>query len=546
MGEIKTMHVEKIDNISTKQLVDIVFNFCDSLTIPEKKLRNYQITFAKRIIRSLLDDDGAEITGLFARQTGKSETIANVCSGCMIILPILARMAMFTGDKRLEKFRVGVWFGCFAPKKDQATIIFTRIKDNLNTRLAKSIMESSDINCILAQSNANTFIIKFVGLDLVESKATAITASEKATIEGGSFHCVILDEAQEIDDIKYEKSIKPMVSAYHGTKVLIGTPSFVPNFFYYAILRNEEAYKKSKKIRDHYQYDGDYCAKFSVLYAKSLATERKQLGEQSDTFRISYLLHWIFERGMYLTEQDLLLNYNREKSIGQYDRKKGRLVAGIDLGKAQDSTVVTILEVDWDNPVIKEAPAEKNPNNDIVNDVIVYPNRIVNWLEIKGDNWNLQYEAILNFLGLYPIQKVVIDATGVGSPTYDRILAAVEYDCEPFIFTMPAKSALFKYHQTLVKSGFAGIPIGDLEELNEEESKHFYEFKKQVLGATKMYSGSNLVVKHNDDKKSHDDYLVSWALACYATRGEVEQVEIVKNTYYKATRGKRKRIKGGR
>ena len=38
----------------------------------------YQIGFARRLIESVLINDGEEVTALFARQSGKSETVADV------------------------------------------------------------------------------------------------------------------------------------------------------------------------------------------------------------------------------------------------------------------------------------------------------------------------------------------------------------------------------------------------------------------------------------------------------------------------------------
>lgn len=55
--------------ISTTWLVKTVYNFCQIYS--EITYYPYQEQFAKRVIRSLLENDGEEISALFSRQTGR-------------------------------------------------------------------------------------------------------------------------------------------------------------------------------------------------------------------------------------------------------------------------------------------------------------------------------------------------------------------------------------------------------------------------------------------------------------------------------------------
>src|SRR6185312_2937942 len=92
-------------------------------------LRKYQQPFARRMFESVIIGDGATITALFARQTGKSETVANVIATCMIMLPILAKVF----PDLLGKFSEGVWVGAFAPVDAQADTLFGRIVSRLTS-----------------------------------------------------------------------------------------------------------------------------------------------------------------------------------------------------------------------------------------------------------------------------------------------------------------------------------------------------------------------------------------------------------------------------
>ena len=88
------------NNIPTKVLVEIIYTFCQAYS--GVHFFPYQEQFARRMIRSVLDNDGAELTALFARQAGKSETVATVVGGMLIILPVLANQPRFAGDVRLR------------------------------------------------------------------------------------------------------------------------------------------------------------------------------------------------------------------------------------------------------------------------------------------------------------------------------------------------------------------------------------------------------------------------------------------------------------
>lgn len=67
-AEVKEQ-TEKPKGISTTWLVNKIFTFCQYYS--EITFYPYQEQFSKRLIRSLLENDGQEITSLFARQTGK-------------------------------------------------------------------------------------------------------------------------------------------------------------------------------------------------------------------------------------------------------------------------------------------------------------------------------------------------------------------------------------------------------------------------------------------------------------------------------------------
>ena len=108
INSLKLLDVQG-ERISTTELVNKIFNFCEIYS--GVTFYPYQEQFSKRMIRSVLENDGSEITALFSRQSGKSETVSTTVGGMMIIIPRLAIMPMFANDKRLNRFIDGLWVG---------------------------------------------------------------------------------------------------------------------------------------------------------------------------------------------------------------------------------------------------------------------------------------------------------------------------------------------------------------------------------------------------------------------------------------------------
>ncbi len=74
---------EFVDKLVDKMMVFLV-------ALVGYELHPYQAPLARRIMESVIINDGEEITALAARQSGKSETIANTVATLMVILPRLA------------------------------------------------------------------------------------------------------------------------------------------------------------------------------------------------------------------------------------------------------------------------------------------------------------------------------------------------------------------------------------------------------------------------------------------------------------------------
>ena len=121
------------------QLIKRTILFCEELW--GKEFRPYQRSMSYRIIESIVLNDAEEITGLWSRQSGKSETLAVTLSGCMILLPILAKTYPM-----LEQFKDGVFVGLFAPVEEQSELVFSRMASRLTSPRALAILSDPEID----------------------------------------------------------------------------------------------------------------------------------------------------------------------------------------------------------------------------------------------------------------------------------------------------------------------------------------------------------------------------------------------------------------
>lgn len=283
-------------------LTDRVQLFCEGMC--GVTLYDYQREFTKRVIRSVLANDGAEITALFSRQSGKTEGIAVVVCGLLVILPILA-----SEFPALSQFSEGFHVGIYAPAGDQVETTYAR---------ALARMKSHDASLVLSDPEVREDLVG-TGRHLMLTNGSFVrgqSAAKQTNIESKTYHLVIVEEAQDVDTLKVRKSIHPMLTATNGTMVKIGTANPKKSDFHDAVKRNRALEAAGKGVNG-FEFDYKRVIKdkakqfkadgkvFHTYYAKFIAAEKDRIGEDSDEFRMSYCLEFILERGLFITEPAL-------------------------------------------------------------------------------------------------------------------------------------------------------------------------------------------------------------------------------------------------
>jgi hypothetical protein len=469
-------------------------------------LHPYQKPLARRIMESVILNDGHEITALAARQSGKSETIADTVATLMVLLPRLAKIY----PDLLGAFKDGIWVGLFAPTEGQVETLFGRTVNRLTSERALEIFNDPEIDDVAARIGGVTKTIK---LKKSGSTMSMMTANPRAKIESKSFHLIVIDECQEADDFIVNKSIAPMMAYYSGTMVKTGTPTVTKNNFYKSIQLNKRKQTGRGARQDHFQWDWREVEKVNKNYGKHIKKEVMRLGEDSDEFQMSYNCKWILERGMFVTSTALEeLGDTSQELVKMWHQTP--VVVGVDPARKMDSTVVTVVWVDWDRP----------------DEFGYFDHRILNWLEIQGDDWEEQYYQIVNFLSNYDVLAIGVDANGVGDAVAQRLkILMPRSDVIPLTSSQSEQSGRFKHLQALIQRGALSFPM----HAKTRRLNIWKKFFQQMTDAEVKFKGPNFIVAAPDEAYAHDDFVDSLAIACSLTKELVmPSVEVSSNVFF--------------
>lgn len=489
----ETLQEEELDETSAefvddlvKKLILFVEEFCDTKFYP------YQTPIAYSIIESIILGDGAEKTLIATRQSGKSEVVANVISGLMVILPKLAKVYPTWCDK----FAKGFWVGVFAPTEEQADTVFGRVVTKLTSDHGMSFLLDPELSdkphAGGARGKGKIIMLKNSG-----SLCRMQTCNPKAKIESKTYHFTFIDEAQEADERTIAKSIRPMMASINGTMVLGGTAQRYKGYFYDAIQRNKRSDVNGRMRRnrtDHHEYDHKVASKYNVHYKKFIEGEKIRIGEDSDEFQMSYCNRWMLEKGMFVSEARLERMYDPTMPL-IHEWWKTPVVVGIDVARSNDSTVITPVWVDWDRP---------DPFG-------FFEHRVLNWHEINNVEWEQQYFEIIDFLRNYNVLRIGVDSQGVGGPVAERLQVLMPH-IEVIAVSSDARAQNERWtHLTqLIQRDQLFVPGHS----KAKRTKRWRKFNQQMGDLERIDRGPYMLAAAPDERGAFDDYPDSLAIAC--------------------------------
>lgn len=467
----------------------------------------YQEIISDKILSALIDNlrltSGAteddikklkpiEIPVEISRQAGKTTAVVDTIEFVMIYFPKL-----FDLKKRLE-------IAIFSPQIEQAKTDFDRLKECLmRSNELFEAHDNAEEDLYKKQNNSKTVVLP--------NGATCYIAPVSPTSlpESKSLALMVFEESQDLNDKIVQQQIWPMGANTNAPRIYIGTagtrlcyfrrlgrtPGAIKIYF-------EEIVKQRRVVYDLTK-DATH-----LIYEQYVRGEIEKHGLDADEIQRPYFGKWLIGTGNFTTEDDLMkLVTNRSIT---YHYNKSDCFAGIDTAKHPDSTVCTILR---DTGEVAERVLRDGTTQ------LYRKKELINWCELRGENYPNQFEILSNFLSNYKVVAVAIDSTGQGDFMPDMFENETEWSDEDsglyrIKFSATSKDILYKNLKQQIQELLTTVPKLD--------TKQGEKFKQQLLDLQQEYKGNLLSVHHPKDASDvktedlHDDYPDSWALAEWA------------------------------
>jgi hypothetical protein len=345
---------------------------------------------------------------------------------------------------------------------------------------------------------------------------------------GATAHPLLeIDEAQDVDALKYLRDFRPMGASTNATTVLYGTAWTGETLLEHQKQQNLELEARAARlagtrramlgpVKRHFEFPWTVLAALNPDYEAYVKAEIERLGPMHPMIRTQYLLETLAEQDRLFTAAQL------EQLRGAHARLHGPrtvgggpalYVAGVDVAGAdegvegldgrealahpqRDAMVVTIAEVERENEFAGAVVA-----------------RVVEHYEWVGMEFREQYERLRDVLReVWRCARVVIDASEIGAGLAGWLMEGLgEQTVERFQFTRGSKSALGWELLAAVNTGRLKMYAED----GSPEGRHFWEEARQARSVHLPGQRLNFFVPVD---KGHDDFLMSAALCVRAAQ----------------------------
>jgi hypothetical protein len=472
--------------------------------ILQKPLYPYQIEAGDAILESVFSNAGRTYTIMMSRQSGKNQLSA------VLEAYLLVCMKEGTIVKAAPTFSPQV----------------------ITSRLRLLSMLDNPLTCDRVWRSFGYIVGVATTPELRDAHAGPrimfFSAGPEARIVGATASLLLeVDEAQDVAIDKFDRELRPMASTTNATTVLYGTAWSDDTLL--AIMRaNSLALEERDGIKRHFEHDWRTLAAINGHYKKFVEGEIARLGSDHPTIRTQYRLLPISGAGYLLNEmQRYLLGGGHDWEEEPDDEDDGIYVAGIDVGGEErphssnggartghvstsphDSTVITVGKVRYNEFQLPKI-------------------EVVHHYCFTGMRHSEQYAAICEIVQRWNIRRLVIDATGLGEALASLLIDRFgDKRVSAFKFSRPSKSRLTYQFLSMVNSGRLKIYRRD-----EAPAAIYSECWKQLELARYRVPAQDLLEMYCAGEEANDDFLMSIALCCEATRDfipAVQEVAIIK------------------
>jgi hypothetical protein len=393
------------------------------------RLRPYQVEAADAVIQSIFKKDGDTFVWKFARQSGKDETLTALYQ---YLLTVLAHR--------------DVSVVAAAPTFRPQTMVSMQ---RLDTRLSRNIALQKEWR----RSQRHVFRIRNAHLLFYSASANANVVGATA------WPLLVMNEAQDILPVVYDKRFAPMAAANNATRLFSGTAWTKDT-----LLAREERACRLKEAQDGrrrvFVVDGPEVARVHPPYGEFLEGEIARLGANHPIVLSQYLcLEIDAQIGMFnaarrtLMQSDSPLHF-RSTEKGEGGRRPGGAcaflidVAGQDESRlhdpesalsnpGRDAVTLRIVEIDLSTLVTLQAPTY----------------RVIHTCQWIGLNHLDVFGKLKALSETWRPQKLVIDATGVGEGLWAMLDKAFPTKVIPVKFNATTKSEIGYRFIAIIETG---------------------------------------------------------------------------------------------
>lgn len=433
-------------------------------------LQNLQIT-ATSTVEDIKKLKLTEIPIEISRQAGKTTAVVYTVEFILTWLSVY--------------FNRQIHIAIFAPQIEQAKTDFERLKTAMRRIKEMIVISEKQQQEVKEQENAKTIVLP----DGSSCYIAPVTTTSKP--ESKSVNLTILEESQDIDDKILMERIWPIGATTNAPRIYIGTAGTRICHFLRLGQANkglklyfEEIVKQRREVFERTK-DATH-----LIYEQTVRQEIEERGLEADEIQRPYFGKWLIGTGQFMTMEDLQKIEDPNRKL-TYQEQTSDSFIGIDTAKHPDSTVVVVLRYNTEKK-LKE---------------------VINWLELRGDNYQDQFDIIREFIKHYRVLGIAIDSTGQGDFMPDMFEKHTEWSDEKsglyrVKFSAVSKDMMYKNLKVSIRELLTTLP-------NMSTNKG-ERFKLQLLDLQQEYKGQLLSVHHPDDANAHDDFPDAWALAEWA------------------------------
>lgn len=337
---------------------------------------------------------------------------------------------------------VGMWV---APIYQQSKKVFEELTKSIaGVGLTKSI-------------NKSELTITFINGSILYFRS----AEREDNLRGYTLDYLVVDEAAYVKNNVWSEVLRATVLV-KGKKVLFLSTPKGRNWFYEMAMRGWND--------DYKQYKTVVGSSFDSPYISDDELEEARISLPDSIYRQEILAEFIDDGG------EVFSSLNISATLTEYSpfNKEDKYYAGLDIGRANDYTVLTIL----------------NSKGQVVN---IYRER--------QNSWNLIVSEVVRILRTYNA-RCHVEVNGVGDPIYEQIRKQYS-NIEPFVTSNDSKQNIIEELIMSMNEGKIFLPTKELNpDLYKELSVFTYE-----------YSPKTRRVKYGAPNGFHDDMVMSLAMA---------------------------------